>query len=193
MAKSSSFCTNCGISLKSTVKFCGSCGTAREQIEDTTVRSSSKKRASRPRKKSREEELAKYEEEYLSRSKGTKSKSKTNSEQDSDYDTARRRRSMERPGGWKSDSTTLILAIVLGLFGLSGIGHLYLGMIGRGVGILIGGIILWVVGIVTIGFGVGIVLLIGYLVMFIWQIIDARRLCREYNDYYEDHGEEPNW
>ena len=71
MAKSSSFCTNCGISLKSTVKFCGSCGTAREQIEDTTVRSSSKKRASRPRKKSREEELAKYEEEYLSRSKGT--------------------------------------------------------------------------------------------------------------------------
>jgi hypothetical protein len=100
---------------------------------------------------------------------------------------------MERPGGWKSDSTTLLLAIILGLFGLSGIGHLYLGMIGRGVGILIAGIVLWVVGVVTIMFGVGVVLIIGYLVLFIWQIIDSRRLCREYNDYYEDHGEEPNW
>ena len=195
MVKSSSFCTNCGISLKSTAKFCGSCGTSKEQIEDTTVRPPSRERTSRPRKKSREEELAEYEEEYLSKSKDTKSKSKskTNSEQDSGYDTARRRRSMERPGGWKSDSTTLLLAIILGLFGLSGIGHLYLGMIGRGVGILIAGIVLWVVGAVTLMFGVGVVLIIGYLVLFIWQILDSRRLCREYNDYYEDHGEEPNW
>ena len=193
MVKSSSFCTNCGISVKSTAKFCGSCGTAKEQIEDTTVRPSSRERTPRPRKKSREEELAEYEEEYLSKSKDTKSKSKTNSEQDSGYDTARSRRSMERPGGWKSDSTTLLLAIILGLFGLSGIGHLYLGMIGRGVGILIGGIILYAVGIVTLMFGVGVVLIIGYLVMFIWQIIDSRRLCREYNDYYEDYGQEPNW
>ena len=100
---------------------------------------------------------------------------------------------MERPGGWKSDSTTLLLAIILGLFGLSGIGHLYLGMIGRGVGILIAGIVLWVVGAVTLMFGVGVVLIIGYLVLFIWQILDSRRLCCEYNDYYEDHGEEPNW
>ena len=193
MVKSSSFCTNCGISVKSTAKFCGSCGTAKEQIEDTTVRPSSRERTPRPRKKSREEELAEYEEEYLSKSKDTKSKSKTNSEQDSGYDTARSRRSMERPGGWKSDSTTLLLAIILGLFGLSGIGHLYLGMIGRGVGILIAGIVLWVVGVATIMFGVGVVLIIGYLVLFIWQIIDSRRLCREYNDYYEDYGQEPNW
>jgi len=193
VVKSSSFCTNCGISVKSTAKFCGSCGTSKEQIEDTTVRPPSRERTSRPRKKSREEELAEYEEEYLSKSKDTKSKSKTNSEQDSGYDTARNRRSMERPGGWKSDSTTLLLAIILGLFGLSGIGHLYLGMIGRGVGILIAGIVLWVVGAVTLMFGVGVVLIIGYLVLFIWQILDSRRLCREYNDYYEDHGEEPNW
>ena len=195
MVRSSSFCTNCGISLNPTTKFCGSCGTAKEQIEDATVRPPSRERTPRPRKKSREEELAEYEEEYLSKSKntGSKSKSKTNSEQDSGYDTARSRRSMERPGGWKSDTTTLLLAIILGLFALSGIGHLYLGKIGRGVGILIGGIILYAVGIVTLMFGVGVVLIIGYLVLFIWQIIDSRRLCREYNDYYEDYGQEPNW
>ena len=195
MVRSSSFCTNCGISLNPTTKFCGSCGTAKEQIEDATVRPPSRERTSRPGKKSREEELAEYEEEYLSKSKntGSKSKSKTNSEQDSGYDTARSRRSMERPGGWKSDTTTLLLAIILGLFALSGIGHLYLGKIGRGVGILIGGIVLYAVGIVTLMFGVGVVLIIGYLVLFIWQIIDSRRLCREYNDYYEDYGQEPNW
>ena len=195
MVKSSSFCTNCGISLKSTAKFCGSCGTSKEQIEDTTVRPPSRERTSRPRKKSREEELAEYEEEYLSKSKDTKSKSKskTNSEQDSDYDTARRRRSMERPGGWKSDSTTLLLAIILGLFGLSGIGHLYLGMIGRGVGILIGGLVLIILGFATIMIGVGIVFLIAYIPLFIWQIIDSRKLCRQYNDYYEKYGKEPNW
>ena len=186
MVRSSSFCTNCGISLNPTARFCGSCGTAKEQIEDATVRPPSRERTPRPRKKSREEELAEYVEEYLS-------KSKTNSEQDSGYDTARSRRSMERPGGWKSDTTTLLLAIILGLFALSGIGHLYLGKIGRGVGILIGGIVLYAVGIVTLMFGVGVVLIIGYLVLFIWQIIDSRRLCREYNDYYEDYGQEPNW
>jgi len=185
------FCDNCGNELRSTAKFCGSCGTPREPTDDAPK--PRREKPTRSRKKSRAEELAEYEEEYLSRPKGTKSKSKTNSEQDSDYDTARRRRSMERPGGWKSDTTTLLLAIILGLFGLSGIGHLYLGMIGRGVGILIAGIVLWVVGAVTLMFGVGVVLIIGYLVLFIWQIIDSRRLCREYNDYYEDHGEEPNW
>ena len=188
------FCDNCGHELRSTAKFCASCGTASEPTDDTP-KSRSRERPARPRKKSREEELAEYEEEYLSKSKNTKSKSKskTKSRQDSDEDTARYRRSMERPMGWKSESTTLLLSIILGLFGLAGIGHLYLGVIGRGVGILIGGIILYAVGIVTLMFGVGVVLIIGYLVLFIWQIIDSRRLCREYNDYYEDYGQEPNW
>ena len=33
MTKPSSFCTNCGDSLKSTAKFCGSCGTEIEPLE----------------------------------------------------------------------------------------------------------------------------------------------------------------
>jgi len=193
------FCDNCGHKLRTTAKFCASCGTAREPTVDTP-KSRSRERPARPRKKSREEELAEYEEEYLRaelnlqpKSKKTKSKSKARARQDSDEDTARYRRGMERPMGWKSESTTLLLSIILGCLCISGAGHLYLGVIGRGVGILIAGIVLWVVGAVTLMFGVGVVLIIGYLVLFIWQILDSRRLCREYNDYYEDHGEEPNW
>ena len=188
------FCDNCGHKLRTTAKFCASCGTAREPTNDTP-KSRSRERPARPRKKSREEELAEYEEEYLSKSKNTKSKSKpkTKSRQDSDEDTARYRRSRERPMGWKSESTTLLLSIILGILGVSGAGHLYLGVIGRGVGILIGGLVLIILGFATIMIGVGIVFLIAYIPLFIWQIIDSRKLCRQYNDYYEEYGKEPNW
>ena len=188
------FCDNCGHELRSTAKFCASCGTAREPTGDTT-RSRSRESPARSRKKSREEELAEYEDEYLSKSKDTKSKSKskTKSRQDSDEDTARYRRSMERPMGWKSESTTLLLAILPGLICILGIGHLYLGVIGRGVGILIAAIVMLIVGALTIGFGIGIIILILVIPLFIWQIIDARKLCRQYNDYYEEFGKEPNW
>ena len=193
------FCDNCGHKLRSTAKFCASCGTAREPIDDTP-KSQSRERPARPRKKSREEELAKYEEEYLRaelnlqpKSKNTKSKTKSGSKRDSNDDTARYRRSMERPMGWKSESTTLLLSIILGCICISGAGHLYLGVIGRGVGILIGGLVLVILGFATIMIGVGIVFLIAYIPLFIWQIIDSRKLCRQYNDYYEKYGKEPNW
>ena len=188
------FCDNCGHKLRTTAKFCASCGTAREPTDDTP-KSRSRERPTRSRKKSREEELAEYEEEYLSKSKNTKSKSKpkTKSRQDSDEDTARYRRSMERPMGWKSESTTLLLAILPGLICIFGVGHLYLGVIGRGVGILIAGFVLLIVGALTIAFGIGIVILILAIPLFIWQIIDSRKLCRQYNDYYEEYGKEPNW
>ena len=188
------FCDNCGHKLRTTAKFCASCGTAREPTDDTP-KSRSRERPTRPRKKSREEELAEYEEEYLSKSKNTKSKSKpkTKSRQDSDEDTARHRRSMERPMGWKSESTTLLLAILPGLICIFGVGHLYLGVIGKGVVILIAGFVLLIVGIATAAFGIGIVILILAIPLFIWQIIDSRKLCRKYNDYYEEFGKEPNW
>ena len=186
------FCDNCGHKLRSKAKFCASCGTAREPTDDTP-KSRSRERPARPRKKSREEELAEYEEEYLSRSKNTKSKSKTKSRQDSNEDTARHRRSMERPMGWKSESTTLLLAILPGLICIFGVGHLYLGVIGKGVVILIAGFVLLIVGIATAAFGIGIVILILAIPLFIWQIIDSRKLCRQYNDYYEEYGKEPNW
>lgn len=95
---------------------------------------------------------------------------------------------------YKSEGNTIILAIVLGIFGLNGIGHLYIGKIGKGIGFLIGSIILFAIGIATLFFVVGAFLLIIYFVIFIWQIIDARNLCREYNHSVQTTGNPPaNW
>ena len=196
----SSFCTNCGISLKSTAKFCGSCGTAREQIEDATVRPPSGTRTSRPRKKSREEELAEYEEEYLSRPKGTRSKDKPKQDNYEDWSRDWNRRKQERVAveSWKSETATLLCSIFGGLIGLQGIGYFYLGKIGKGIGYLIGSLALFITAIVLITIpspfiGIGAVCLVAYICMFVWQILDSWRLCRQYNDYYEEFGTRPKW
>jgi TM2 domain-containing membrane protein YozV len=98
---------------------------------------------------------------------------------------------MQRPPEWKSEGTTLVLSIVLGLFGLPGIGHIYVGQVGKGIGILIGSLILFVLGWVTIAFGVGAIFLIIYIIIFFWQIFNSRTVCREYNDYLERTGKKP--
>ena len=211
------FCDNCGHELRSTAKFCGSCGTKKEATDeyqqvteralhsgDILLPANAKHRrslerknlvSSKIRRKPKKQELEEYEKEYMSRlESGSESRSKQVAENN-----ARHSRNMERPGGWKSESTTLLLAIILGLFGLSGIGHLYVGGMLKGVVILIAGFMLGVVGVfltvyLPYVFGIlGFMFFIAYIPLYIWQIIDARKLCRYYNDYYEEYGEEPNW
>ena len=93
---------------------------------------------------------------------------------------------LQRPAEWKSEGTTLILTIVLGIFGFGGIGHIYLGNITRGIVILIVGIILLAVSVVT--FGIGLIVLIPFA---IWVVFDARKQCRYYNDHLEQTGKTP--
>ena len=97
--------------------------------------------------------------------------------------------------GLKDETVTLVLSIVLGLFGLSGIGHMYVGKIGKGIGILIGEIMLWIIGIgltiFIITAIIGIPLMIAAFALFIWQIIDAKKLCRQYNDHLRRIGSPP--
>ncbi|MGI0026612.1 MAG: hypothetical protein ACREAD_02075 [Nitrosopumilaceae archaeon] len=83
------------------------------------------------------------------------------------------------------DQKSEALAIVLSVL-IAGVGQMYLGKIGRGVGILIGLIILAVIGIVTLG--VGYILAI---ILFIWQIIDAYNLCKKYNRHLLQNGQPP--
>jgi len=102
---------------------------------------------------------------------------------------------MQRPIEWKSESTTLILSIILGLLGIQGVGHLYIGKIGKGIAYLIGSLVVLIIGISLVATGVGAIvggpLLIVYFIMFIFQILDSRKLCRYYNDYLEEHNERP--
>lgn len=98
---------------------------------------------------------------------------------------------LQRPPEWKNEGTTLILSILLGFLGICGIGHIYVGKLERGIVILIVGIILLVIGIIGLVVVVGAILLVLYIPLFIWQILDSRKVCREYNDYYEQHGRPP--
>jgi len=112
---------------------------------------------------------------------------------------------------YKSEGITLVLSIVVGLLGIMGVGHIYLGRVRRGVIILIVGIIIWsglFVPVIILGmlgeleedadptaviamFGGFAVFIIGALVLFIWQILNSRKLCKEYNEYFDKHGKSP--
>ena len=87
---------------------------------------------------------------------------------------------------YKNEGTGLILSIVLGLFCLNGIGQIYAGKVGRGIGIMIGVWILIAIGIATMGIG-----LIAVLAVFIWQIFDTKKLCKKYNDFLASNGSPP--
>ena len=116
----------------------------------------------------------------------------------------------------KSEGTALVLAILLGLIGLWGIGQIYCSRIGRG-------IVLLIFGLVIAGFGWSIfvyyysltlsnvldesdnateslsmlLFLLGsgviYLGFFFYQIYDARTLARYWNEYVESHNGERPW
>ena len=91
------------------------------------------------------------------------------------------------PGSqYKNEGTGLILSIILGILGICGIGQIYAGKVGRGVAMLIVGIIVLIIGVATMGIG-----LIAYLAIFIWQIFDTKNLCREYNEYFSQNGRPP--
>jgi TM2 domain-containing membrane protein YozV len=116
---------------------------------------------------------------------------------------------------YKSPGTAALIAFIGGIFGLPGIGHIYVGKVGKGIGILILGLILYaviVITIVSVGFlasleqtnpatvndsagigAIGIVLLmsVAYIVLFIWQIFNARKLAKKFNEAVKMTGKEP--
>jgi TM2 domain-containing membrane protein YozV len=116
---------------------------------------------------------------------------------------------------YKSPGTSALIAFIGGIFGLPGIGHIYVGKVGRGIGILIFGLILYAVTVLmitSVGFlasleqtngatpnnsagmgAIGIMLLssVAYVVLFIWQIFSARKLAKKFNEVVKTTGKEP--
>jgi glucan phosphoethanolaminetransferase (alkaline phosphatase superfamily) len=116
---------------------------------------------------------------------------------------------------YKSPGTAALIAFIGGIFALPGIGHIYVGKVGRGIGILILGLILYALSVATIfslGFlasleqpnsaseyasaGIGaiammLVFSIAYIVLFIWQIFNARKLAKKFNELVKSTGKEP--
>ena len=180
----SSFCSGCGTEIPSSNNFCTKCGTKKvgTQPQQATPQSSSPNYSRTSKKQSLEE----YENEYLSRVNAGESapneQPKTNKSQPPPPSPV----NYQRPPQWKSEGVTIILTVILGLFGLGGIGHMYIGKIGKGIAILIVGIILLVVVVVTMGIG-----LIALIPFAIWVVYDAYKLCKYYNAHLEQHGRVP--
>ena len=93
---------------------------------------------------------------------------------------------LQRPPEWKSMGVTMVLTVVLGIVGLGGIGHLYLGKIIKGIVLCIVGIILLLFTIMTVL--MGLVILIPFALIVIY---DAYRLCKRYNNDLEQTGRPP--
>lgn len=115
---------------------------------------------------------------------------------------------------YKSPGTAALIAFIGGIFALPGIGHIYVGKVGRGIGILITGLILYaitVIMITSVGYlasfeqpgltndasaGIGalvgmLIFSIAYIVLFIWQIFNARKLAKKFNEVVRQTQKEP--
>lgn len=116
---------------------------------------------------------------------------------------------------YKSPGTAALIAFIGGIFALPGIGHIYVGKVGKGIGILVLGLILYVGTVlmtVSVGFlasleqtnsesvnasagigaiGIMLVLSVAYIVLFIWQIFNARKLAKKFNEGVKTTGKEP--
>lgn len=106
----------------------------------------------------------------------------------------------------KDPSTVLLLALILGIIGFMGIGHLYIGKIARGVVLLIFGLIVVPMFAASLMYfivsGMGyypnetviipfIILIIVWLVILIWQTYDAYELAKQYNSVLRTTGFPP--
>ena len=117
---------------------------------------------------------------------------------------------------YKSPGTAALIAFIGGIFALLGLGHIFVGKIGKGFGILVSGIIIYVLfvimaislpGMLLLGlvesstrdagsgriiFIIMFILGIAYLVLWIWQIFNAKKLAKKFNELVRTNsGKEP--
>lgn len=118
---------------------------------------------------------------------------------------------------YKSPGTAALIAFIGGIFALLGLGHIFVGKIGKGFGILVSGIIIYVLfvimavslpGMLLLGLvesssgdaGSGVMIFIimfilgiAYLVFWIWQIFNARKLAKKFNELVRTKGGKEPW
>ena len=118
---------------------------------------------------------------------------------------------------YKSPGTAALIAFIGGIFALLGLGHIFIGKIGKGFGILVSGIIIYflfvimaislpvmlLLGLVEsftgyagsggIIFIIMFILGIAYLVLWIWQIFNAKKLAKKFNELVRTNGGKEPW
>lgn len=99
---------------------------------------------------------------------------------------------------YKSPGIAVVLALVFGIFGLMGIGHIYVGRVSKGLFLFIIGVILGVLtwgsfftGFVTFGFVASALFGLMLFVLCVWQIYDAYVLANLFNRRVQETGTAP--
>ena len=118
---------------------------------------------------------------------------------------------------YKSPGTAALIAFIGGIFALLGLGHIFVGKIGKGFGILVSGIIIYVLfvimaislpGMLLLGLvesstgdasisGIIFIIMfflgIAYLVLWISQIFNAKKLAKKFNELVRTNGGKEPW
>jgi TM2 domain-containing membrane protein YozV/ribosomal protein L40E len=95
----------------------------------------------------------------------------------------------QRPMQWKNEGTVLLITVIFGIFGYGGIGHIYLGKIGKGIVLLIVGTILLVISLILLFMMMPFIIVLW--IFAIWVVFNARSDCRKYNETMERTGRPP--
>lgn len=96
------------------------------------------------------------------------------------------------PGGMDANTAVMFnkksegLALILSLL-ITGLGQIYVGQTTRGIWMLVGAIILWVLTAALLFPGIILV------VLWIYGMYDAYKLANDYNHYLLDHNGQPPW
>jgi TM2 domain-containing membrane protein YozV len=85
----------------------------------------------------------------------------------------------------KSNKTAVVIALIAGILGFNGIGHLYIGRLSRGVSLLIIGWVFVALTFFFIPFGVV------YLIFWVWQAYDVNIKAKYFNNYLVNNGKSP--
>ncbi len=94
----------------------------------------------------------------------------------------------------KNPGSAVLIALIAGFFGFQGIGHMYIGKTGKGIGLLIIG---WVLGISMalsmIGGMIPLFIILGIVIFvyWIWQAYDVNKSAKYYNEYLIQNGKGP--
>ena len=87
---------------------------------------------------------------------------------------------------YKGTGTAVALALIPGFFGICGIGHFYLNKIGRGIVLLVVGLILGAISWSSMGIG-----LVIFLPFLAWTVYDAHNLTKFYNNFVNTNRNTP--
>ena len=85
----------------------------------------------------------------------------------------------------KSNKTAVVIALIAGIIGFNGIGHLYIGRLTRVASLLIIGWIFVALTFFFIPFG------IVYLIFWVWQVYDVNIKAKYFNKYVINNGKAP--